>query len=491
MAEQRNIKQPQPLDGRRVVVMGLGRFGGGVGVTRFLARHGARVLVTDASSADDLRTSLDQLADLPGVDYRLGEHRESDFTDADLVVVNPAVPAHRHPCVQAARNASVPVTSEIQLLVERLPNRQRVIGVTGSAGKSTVTAMIGHILRKAVRQQHERMPNVWLGGNLGGSLLNHLDDIDVHDWVVLELSSFMLVGLREQRWSPHVAVVTNLQPNHLDWHGSLEHYAHAKQAILHHQRPGDGAVLGPASQFVQPLTPHVRTRVVDATDDQFPPLPIPGQHNRTNALIALAAADFAGAPFCDPDSLVDSLADFPGLPHRLQLVAEHAGVRFFNDSKSTTPDAARRAIDSFPAGTVHVILGGYDKGSDLAPLARHAAQRCKALYTLGDTGPALADAAANVTTDADWAGVHGPSTGYASCGAAGWQESAAAVHRCTDLDQAVREAVRHARPGEVVLLSPGCASWDQFTHFEQRGARFVEAVLRHTTETGVPTATKA
>ncbi|MFA9478787.1 UDP-N-acetylmuramoyl-L-alanine--D-glutamate ligase [Phycisphaerales bacterium AB-hyl4] len=476
--------------GRRVVVMGLGRFGGGVGVTRFLVRQGARVLLTDREPAEQLSESLAKLDDLSGVDYRLGEHRESDFTNADLIVVNPAVPAHRDPYVQAARQAGVPVTTEIRLLVERLPNRQRVIGVTGSAGKSTVTAMIGHILRKAVAQQHERTPCVWLGGNLGGSLLPHVDGhaeaIDVHDWVVLELSSFMLESLREASWSPHIAVVTNLQPNHLDWHGSLESYAAAKQAIFDYQRPGDGAVLGPAEQFAVPLATRVRERIIEPVGDDFPPLSVPGAHNRINALLAIAAADFAGAPFCNADHLIESLADFAGLPHRLQFAAEHVGVRFFNDSKSTTPDAARRAIDSFPAGTVHVILGGYDKQSDLTDLAHHAARHCKAIYTIGDTGDTLARAAATLTTDDDWADVHGPSASFESCGAAGWRDDPAEVVRCGELDHAVRETVRRARQGDVVLLSPGCASWDQFTHFEQRGKQFVEAVLRWTTEAGVP-----
>ncbi|MEE8459741.1 MAG: Mur ligase family protein, partial [Phycisphaerales bacterium] len=218
------------LAGQRVTVMGLGRFGGGVGVARYLIKLGADVLVTDLLSRDDLADSLAQLDGLP-IEYRLGEHNVSDFTTADLVVANPAVkPDNRF--LRAAQAAGVPVTSEIRLLVKALPNRLRTIGVTGTAGKSTVTAMIGHILKKAFPQPPAppgdqdtvAATNVWVGGNLGGSLLDRLDEIGKDDWVVLELSSFMLHGLREDKWSPHIAVVINISPNHLDWHGTFEHY---------------------------------------------------------------------------------------------------------------------------------------------------------------------------------------------------------------------------------------------------------------------------
>ncbi|MFW6336230.1 MAG: glutamate ligase domain-containing protein, partial [Phycisphaeraceae bacterium] len=173
----------------------------------------------------------------------------------------------------------------------------------------------------------------------------------------------------------------------------------------------------------------------------------------------LAAWAIEAAIGCELPVAQDAVADFPGLPHRLQLVVEHNGVRFFNDSKSTTPEAAMRAIDSFEPGTVHMILGGYDKGVDLAPLAAHAAERCRAVFTVGATGPTIADAAGKVASGAE-------------------------VVRCDDLEHAVAEAVRRVQPGEAVLLSPGCASWGMFDHFEQRGEAFTEAAIRWTTETG-------
>ncbi|MEM6259079.1 MAG: Mur ligase family protein, partial [Planctomycetota bacterium] len=229
--------EPDEFAGRQATVMGLGRFGGGVGVTRFLVDRGADVLVTDLDDAGKLAKSIAQIQDLIDagrVTLRLGEHNVSDFTTCDLVVVNPAVkPGNRF--VRAAEAAGIEVTTEMRLLVQRLPNRLKTIGVTGSAGKSTVTAMIGHVLKK--------VPEIkaWVGGNIGVSLLPSLDEIGEDDWVVLELSSFMLeklgwvgpsgFGYTWQSWSPHIAVVTNISPNHIDWHGGFEQYVLAKWQI--------------------------------------------------------------------------------------------------------------------------------------------------------------------------------------------------------------------------------------------------------------------
>ncbi len=481
--------------GRRIVVMGLGRFGGGVGVTRFLASRGGRVLVTDSAAPQTLAASVAQLDGLD-VELRLGEHREADFAAADMVVVNPAVKPGGNRFLEAAVDAGAELTSEIALLLRHLPSRRRVIGVTGTAGKSTVVAMLGHVVACCLGPGR-----VHTGGNLGGSLLMQLDRIGGDDWVVLELSSFMLERLRAETWSPHIAVVTNLSPNHLDWHGSFEAYIAAKQAILDHQQPGDVAILrGEALRHLRPAAgvrclyeDNARSAAslsplplgegpgVRAGSDGPPcvlphpsPLPggegaktapegegagpsshpqirlkVPGRHNRDNARTALAVAGAAGV---DMQQAAEALAGFAGLAHRLQLVAEHAGVRYFNDSKSTTPESLARAIESFEPGRVHLILGGYDKGSDFAGLARRIAEHCRAAYSIGTTGPALAALIRR-------AGGEGQCLGR--------------------LEDAVAAAVARARPGQTVLLSPGCASWDQFDNFEQRGEAFITAVKHH------------
>jgi UDP-N-acetylmuramoylalanine--D-glutamate ligase len=497
---------PGEFEGQRVTVMGLGRFGGGVGVTRFLCARGADVLVTDQSPADPLADSvaeLQPLVDAGQVTLRLGGHNVSDFTTCEMVVVNPAVPPGNR-FIRAAEAAGIPVTTEVRLLVERLPNRLRTIGVTGSAGKSTVTAMIGHVLGKVFSgagsgvsgpdgtvsptptdqrdpgpRPGTRNPKAWVGGNIGGSLLEHLDAIGPDDWVVLELSSFMLERLRADEatgfpgWSPHIAVVTNISENHLDWHGSMDSYVAAKQVIAAYQEPTDFLVSG--FGISDPAKNREGIRHYEISDDPawlmfFRRIPLPGAHNRVNAKIACTCTSVVGLyhkqAFEDfglysSRGFCEVLSDFPGLPHRLQFVGEFDGVKYYNDSKCTTPAAARLAVEAFvgggggegghPGAGVHLILGGYDKGSDLAPLAGFARARCKAVYTIGATGDAVASAAE--------AAVGG-----------------AAVVRCGTLERAVEAVGEQVVAGDVVLLSPGCASWDQFENYERRGDRFIELV---------------
>ncbi len=247
----------------------------------------------------------------------------------------------------------------------------------------------------------------------------------------------MLEALRADRWSPHVAVITNLQPNHLDWHGSMEHYRNAKQVIFEFQREADGdiAIGGPGVHNV--FDNRVSDfRTFDAPGDwrTDPPiaLALPGDHNQLNARLASTAIEAAtGAAEWQT---WEALRDFAGLAHRLQLVAEHAGVRYYNDSKSTTPEAAQLAIDSFPAHAAHLILGGYDKGSDLTTLARHAAQHCRAIYTIGATGDAIADAAERAAECAD---------------------GLAEMVRCGDLDTAMQQIKQRVRHGETVVPLTG------------------------------------
>ncbi len=478
---------------RRVTVMGLGRFGGGVGVARWLASQGCRVLVTDLKPEKDLAEPIADVQDLVrsgAITLRLGEHREADFTDADIVIANPAVPKPwDNRFLKAAEAARVPITTEIRLAVERLPSRARTIGITGSAGKSTTSAMIAHALRTLTGTAH-------LGGNIGGSLLSDLSGIKSGDWVVLELSSAQLhwlsdgVGYRDaEGFSPHIAVLTNLTGNHIDWHGSLEHYVASKEHIIRHQTP---AHTSPRSRdifitvydeennlalsrwgFARGHSVHLHPG--DPSSDPWPVDPhismrLPGSHNRLNARVAAITATFAmhsaaGPLGVDPKETAKAAAvavsRFPGLPHRLAFVGERNGVRFFNDSKCTTPEAALLAVKAFEdehgvggtdgAARVHLIVGGYDKGSDMLAVAA-LAPRLAGLYCIGKTGPAIAALAQGRSGEG----------GY--------------VEVCDILDRAVSAASSRAKSGDVVLLSPACASWDQFTNYEFRGQRFAELV---------------
>ncbi len=403
--------------------MGLGRFGGGLGVANWLHEQGAEVLVTDLASAEDLAEPLAKLH--PDIETKLGAHHPADFAVADLVVVNPAVPKPwRHELLRTAQDHAVLVTSEIELLVERLPSRARTIGVTGSAGKSTTATLIAEGLRAVGETVH-------LGGNIGGSLLTELENIKPTDRVVLELSSAQLWWLARSNWSPAIAVVTNLAPNHLDWHADFAHYEKAKQQILKDQLKTDIAVLPDELAHWKPVrAPLVDTHV---------PLSIPGTHNRLNAKIALSAIA-AGAGQDKVMRAAEAMANFTGLPHRLQHAGEIHGVKFYNDSKSTTPESALLAVAAVgDAARVHLIAGGYDKGADLSAIS-NLADQLAGLYTIGTTAAAI---------------------GGTICG---------------DLDSALEAAATAATAGDVILLSPGCASWDQFRDFTERGDQFLNWV---------------
>jgi UDP-N-acetylmuramoylalanine--D-glutamate ligase len=460
------------LSGLRVTVMGLGLFGGGEGAVRFLARRGARLTVTDLKPAERLAPVLERLGRLEAR-YRLGEHVEADFTRADLVVANPAVP-RGSPYLHAARDAGVPVTSPMNLFLALCP--ARIAAVTGSNGKSTTTALLAAMLGGTGRP-------VWLGGNIGLSLLPSLEHISPADSVVLELSSFQLQDAAWLRWSPHVAVVTNITPNHLDRHPSFEDYVAAKRGIIAHQGPDDFAVLNARDEVLgRWMAEGTAGRLV--TFDSAPPagppgdgvslrqgrlvwcsggahevlclredVPLLGMHNVENAMAAAAAARYLGAR---SEDIRQALATFVGLEHRLELVGVFGGVRYYNDSYSTTPASGVAAVSSFAAPVV-VIAGGYDKKLDLTPFARAAAASAQVVITVGQTGGFLARRTRQESL---------------------YLGRAVLVREAATLEEAVGLAGRLAMPGTAVVFSPACASYDMFENYEQRGRVFKELVRR-------------
>jgi UDP-N-acetylmuramoylalanine--D-glutamate ligase len=493
--------------GKRVTVMGLGSFGGGIGAVQFLAGQGAVVTVSDLKPAGDLAESLKPISGLQDVTLHLGGHDERDFRDADLIVASPAVPRDNR-YLQAAREEGIAVTSEMNLFWER--NRGRTICVTGSNGKSTTAALIHACLTagdlaRDVHAPHFRVPGatagptaiapagagelaspargaadgtrrrVWLGGNIGGSLLPAVEQIQTDDWVILELSSFQLEELAVLHPNPHVAVVTNFTPNHLDRHGTVEKYRAAKQNILNWQTPDRFAVLNQSDADVLGWPTTARKFWFGREDEgrqgmfaigfdsykrqalfRFGPreqvfplgkwLALPGVHNFQNALAAACTALVLGE---GPPDIEAGLAGFAGLPHRLQLVAEIRGRKFFDDSKATTPEATLLAVEAFRSPVV-LLAGGYDKGIDLGELARGiVARRVKAVALLGQTARKLKE----LIREAD------PHGGVA-----------ARVH--VTFDAAFQWAAAQAEAGDTVLLSPGCASTDWFPNYEARGDEF-------------------
>jgi UDP-N-acetylmuramoylalanine--D-glutamate ligase len=480
---------------RTVTVMGLGGFGGGVGAVRFLAESGAKVIVTDLRLEEELRPSLAQLDPAWPIILRLGQHNEADFRNSDLVVVSPAVPKNS-PFLAVARDADVPLTSEMNLFWER--NRGRVLAITGSNGKSTTTALI-HAILTAMRPpcspgpcgledpiQLQNQPShkgsgygrCWLGGNIGLSLLPNVRQIQPEDWVVLELSSFQLDDLAPLRPRPEIAVVTNFSPNHLDRHGTVEAYRAAKQNLLTWQTAEQFAVVNSLSEVVTWPTAATRLRFGPTDAGQFgvfgeglevmarmPSEPnhesriplrrwlrLPGTHNWQNGQAAIAAALAAGASL---EAIEQGVSDFRGLPHRLEFIAEVQGRRCFNDSKSTTPEATVLALQSFDEPIV-LLAGGYDKQIDLSAIATTAVTRCRAVALLGQTGPQLGKL---IEQAARAANVSGPTCrGFES------------------LAPAVAWSLQESASGDIVLLSPGCASYDWFQNYIERGESFATLV---------------
>lgn len=453
------------FNGKRVIVMGLGLFGGGVAVTRFLARHGARVTVTDLKSESKLAVSLEKLR---GVDVRfvLGRHVDSDFTDTDLVIVNPAVPRDS-PYLKLAREHGVPFETETNLFFKLCP--APIIGVTGSNGKTTTTTLIGEMLRDLGLR-------VYVGGNIGAPLIERVEEMAAESFVVLELSSFQLEDLRAIKRSPHISVVTNISPNHLDRHKTMENYIAAKRAIVDYQRDGDIFVVNARddrlASWAEAARAHVlrfssQDRVREGTyldgstlrfrigydkgkicdrDDIL----LPGIFNVENFLAASAAALALGVR---TETIRRVARTFRGVTHRLELFHEEGGVRYYNDSIATTPESTIAALDALE-GPIILIAGGYDKKVPLSALARKIADRCKAVILVGTIGPQIA-AELRRCENADALRV--------------FEEG-------TDFEAAAGRATSLAEPGGCVLLSPATASYDMFANFEERGDTFKRLV---------------
>ncbi len=437
------------LNSKRVTVMGLGHFGGGVAVARWLVGQGARVLVTDTASPEKLSDSIRQLDGLP-IEFVLGEHRARDFSDADLVVVSPAVPPS-DAFVSIALAAGVPITTEMNLFVERCATETGAtcVGVTGTKGKSTTASLVARMLSKRHR--------VHLGGNIGVSLLAKLPEITASDVVVLELSSYMLHRLDDLSWSPRFAILTQIGQDHVSWHGSLEAYHHAKATLVRHQRAGDVVVVDAthdASLAIARTSSGEVIEVPGELHDRFD-LQLIGEHNQRHAQLAWRVAERMNV---NRDEAAEAVREFAGLPHRLESVATIGGVSWVNDSIATIPEAAVAACRAFEAGRVIQIVGGYDKGNDMRAMCRELIARCRAVLCIGQMTRTLVNQLESMKSEM-----------HASIDDVGPLADVIASER---LEEAVAWARLNARPGDVVLLAPGTASYGAYPNFEARGEHF-------------------
>jgi len=455
------------LRGKRVTLIGLGTRAGGLGVARYLTGQGAEVTVTDMRPAEALAEPLAALAGLP-IRFVLGGHEEQDFTPrrADLIVRNPGVP-RRAPLLELARSHGIPVEMEMSLFFRACP--APIIGITGTKGKTTVSTLTGELLRAA-------FSDVVVAGNMGVSALDQLPRLRTNVPVVIELSSWQLEALIEHGLAPWIAVLTLIAEDHLNTYDGFADYAATKRGITRHQRPGDWLVVNRDDPEAWRAAAETAATVVpfgegDHGDDgawltaegllwvwrgvetRWPRPVSPalvGRHGARNALAALAAAMLTGV---NPDAIGRELEAFRGVKDRMETVADLDGVTFINDTTATAPAATVAALDALgqTAGQVHLLAGGADKGLDPSPLAEAAARHQAKVYLFAGTAtPALELALRD--------------RGLTPCGP------------FAGMTEAVVAACREANPGDIILLSPGCASFGLFRDEFDRGDRFRETV---------------
>ena len=403
----------------------------GVALAQHLVRAGEKVRVADRKPESELRATLAQMPQ--GVDYRLGGYDESVLDGVDIVYASPGVPWDSD-LLHHARARGIEVSSEIDLFLRLC--RGTVVGITGTNGKTTTTALTGEVLAAGRRP-------VIVGGNIGDTVLDRVEEITPEHWVVLELSSFQLESVEQPRL--HVGVVLNISPDHLDRHQTLDRYVDLKARAIEH---ADFAVLNGRDPIVRQLATRARGEVVwfDRHEPQ-PPMPLPGRHNMENALAAAAVGRIAGLR---DDAINAAVRAFKGVEHRLELVGEWAGVRWYNDSKATNPDAGRVALSAFPGAPVILIAGGYGGGFELGDWVADVLANTEAVILIGASADQLALALK-----------HHPK-----------------VLRARSLEEAVSTAAGLARRGSVVLLSPAYKSFDMFKDFEDRGNQFKDLVRR-------------
>ena len=400
----------------------------GVALAGFLVAKGERVRVVDKKSKPELGDLLEQLP--AGVDVKVGGYDDSVLAGVDVVYASPGVPWDSQ-LLNDSRSLGIKVSSEIDLFLRLCPGT--VVGITGTNGKTTTTALTGAVLAAGERP-------VLVGGNIGDTVLDRLEEVTPRHWVVLELSSFQLESVEKPRF--HVGVILNITPDHLDRHGTFERYADLKARAIEFAGADDFAVLNGRDPAVRALASRTRGHVVWFDEHRpVPPMPLPGRHNLENALAAAAVGRIAGL---SDDAIDGAISSFKGVEHRLELVGEWEGVRWYNDSKATNPDAGRVALNAFPDTPLVLIAGGYGSGFELGPWVADALRHAEAVVLMG----ASADLLARELGDHP------------------------KVVRAADLEEAVGVAATLARPGGVVLLSPAYKSFDMFKDYEDRGRRF-------------------
>ncbi len=480
--------QISDFKGKHVTVMGIGLHGGGVGVINFFSQAGAKVLATDLRSRGELRESLIALSHLKDIRYVLGQHRENDFINTDIVIKNPAIPEDSK-FLKIAKDHNVPIETDIGIFFELCQGT--IIGVTGTRGKSTTASLIYQFLKA-------KHPDAVLAGNIRMSVLEKLSQIKKTTFVVLELSSWQLNGLAPHKKSPQVSVMTNIMADHLNRYSSMEEYIEDKKNIFGFQEGKDFLVLNYEDETLKKLAKEAKSKIYYYSTDakaiaetekmpktnqesrigahiagdniffgagkekiaQISDIKILGRHNLGNVLAAITVARLFNVP---SRTIANALKNFPGLEGRLQIIAEKNGVKYINDTTATTPDATIAAINALTSGQSLVasrlilIAGGADKNLDFSELAKIIVDKVKTIMLI--SGSANEKLESTIKNEFLQIKKHAP------------------IKKFDNLERAVKAAAKTAKPGDIVLLSPACASFGMFRHEFERGEKFNEAVM--------------
>ena len=422
--------------GKKVTVMGLGLLGKGLGDTIFLARCGADITVTDPKTADQLKSSVEALKKFKNVKFVLGEHRLEDFQTCDVILKAQGVPLDSIYIAEARKN-KIPVRMDDEFLVSFLPEKVKVVGVTGTRGKTTVASLVYHILKKAGKRVH-------LGGNIRGvATLALLPKIKSGDFVVLELSSWQLQGFGESKIAPNVSVFTNFMPDHMNYYkNNLKDYFADKALIFKYQKAGDTLVVGESLQ--KKISKSVKSSIVISKSADMPKNwnpQIVGEHNIENIALAIDAVKALKVPMT---KIKEGVESFRAVEGRLQFVKNLKGIKIYNDNNSTTPEATTVALKSFPKKQIVLIMGGADKNLDTKDLLKTVEECAHTVILLPGTG-------SEKITNEDF-------------------------YRAENLKDAVMSAISSAEKGDVVLFSPGFASFGMFVNEYDRNDQFMKLV---------------
>jgi len=441
------------VTGKKILIIGLGKTG--LALTRFLVKHGAHVLVTDMKDAKDMNENINALKGLP-VNFHMGCHRYEKLPQVDMIIPSPGVPPCNALLVEGAEKG-LPIISEMELAFSYL--KEPIIAITGTNGKTTTTKLIGEILKRCGKR-------VFVGGNIGNPLVEYVDGGERADYLVVEVSSFQLQWVNN--FHPSVSVLLNMSADHLDYHANFEEYRSIKEKVFARQTPSDLAILNADDPLSEEMAGRIDADIIQFSSskklergisiegpllcyrdeggvkEDYPVegFKIRGVHNLENIMAAIVAARRCGCPAA---GIIDTVRNFEGIPHRIEFVRSKNGVDIYNDSKGTNVDAVKRALESFSRPVI-LLMGGRDKGGDFGILSALIGEKVKKVILFGEARDKIGSFIEGITDT-------------------GWSEN---------LKDALEKAYESASPGDVILLSPGCSSFDSFANYKERGNYFKE-----------------